>query len=260
MSDAGDSDLAAAKALKRITTMDVLHQLNLTETVVCLYSSEGLTTLELERLNNYHNTEIERKNYLLTSVIPSKGPYKGMQLLQKALQQTGQHEILNRLNKAYEDAVNALIAENLRTSSDTVQTSACAINNGRSDSISSSITSISEPDLVEGLDRFGSSSSQSGSDDGGDPDPSGPQQLHQQQPPLSPAHIIIHLPLSQSTTVSVTPHGYRERSGHISYLKSPYKPHPKCHREHSVELTLSTIPQDDTAGHNGDANTEMVSH
>ena len=94
--------------------MDMLEQLNLFETIVQLYSIDGLTRLENEELHNHHVPEIRRKSLLLTSIIPGKGHYKGMRMLRRSLKKTGQHAILNKLNKAYEKAVDALIANNLQ--------------------------------------------------------------------------------------------------------------------------------------------------
>ena len=262
------SELAAGKALKRITTIDVLQQLNLFDIVMCLYSLEELTALQYEKLDNKYITELERKTYLLTDVIPNKGSYKGFQLLQKVLQQTGQNDILNGLKKAYEDAMDEILAEEKLTGVASDPAPVNANNNllldRRSDSISSSsIASVSDPDLAEeNLDRFACTSSQSsgsGSDDGGDSlrlDSSSPQQREQQ--PSSSSHLIIHVPLTRSTTATVSVSslgGYRERSGHICYDANPYphKPHVNCHKEQSIEVTLNTSPQGDNVNHNGDA-------
>ena len=108
------SEVAADKALKQISSMDMLEQLNLFETIVQLYSIDGLTRLENEELQNPYVPEIRRKNLLLTRIIPGKGHYKGMRMLRRSLKKTGQHAILNKLNKAYEKAVDALIANNLQ--------------------------------------------------------------------------------------------------------------------------------------------------
>ena len=103
-------DQAADKALKSIS-VNFVEQLNLFETTLHLYTMDGLTTLEREKLQNIYITELERKQYLMTIVIPSKGPYKGMTMLRRALKETGQHEILNSLEKAYENAVHTNMAE-----------------------------------------------------------------------------------------------------------------------------------------------------
>lgn len=255
-----ESDLAADVALRRITTVNVLQQLNLFDTVVYLYSLGEINPFEYERLSNHYETELERKSYLLTQVMPSKGAYKGYQLLKKALKETGQYEILNSLEKAYEDAMNTINDEESKRLSNG-QVAA----NDRCDSISSSIVCASDRDSVdESLDRNTSPSSQSSSDDGSDLTPhdlSVPQQQYHQQPPPSPMspHIIIHVPLTQSATVSVTPCSHRERSNHISCISNPYRPHTKCQHEQSIEVTVNSPFQDDSANCSGDINTENVS-
>lgn len=109
MSEGIESDAAANRALRSITRLDVLRQLNLFETVIALYSLEAITPLEKEILDNQHNAELQRKDYLLTKVIPNRGPYKGMKLFQQALKRSDQLEILRVLEQAYEDAVNGII-------------------------------------------------------------------------------------------------------------------------------------------------------
>jgi len=109
------SNPAADKALRKIS-VDLVQQLDLFDTTLHLHAMDGLTPLETEKLGNSYNTELERKQYLVTTVIPSKGHYKGMRLLRRALKQTEQYEILNTLEKAYEDAVDTIIAEKLRLS------------------------------------------------------------------------------------------------------------------------------------------------
>ena len=106
------SDVAADKALKRVS-LDLVRQLNLFDTTLHLHAINGLTLLEVEKLGNSHSTELERKQYLVTTVIPSKGAYRGMRLLRRALKQSQQYEILNTLEKAYEDAVDTVIAKKL---------------------------------------------------------------------------------------------------------------------------------------------------
>ena len=103
-------DQAADKALKSVST-NLIEQLNLFDTTLHLYTMDGLTSLERERLQNIYITELERKQYLMTIVIPGKGPYKGMTMLRRALKETGQNEILNILEQAYENAVCTNMAE-----------------------------------------------------------------------------------------------------------------------------------------------------
>ena len=105
------SDAAADKALKQISTIEILEQINLFETVLQLYSIGALTRLENEKLLNNYLTELTRKSLLVTSIIPGKGCYKGMRYLRRALKKTGQSVLLDKLDKAYEDAVDVLIAE-----------------------------------------------------------------------------------------------------------------------------------------------------
>ena len=103
-------DQAADKALKSVSASFV-ERLNLFDTTLHLYTMDGLTSLEREKLQSIYVTELERKQYLMTIVIPSKGPYKGMTMLRRALKETRQHEILNILEKAYENAVHTNMAE-----------------------------------------------------------------------------------------------------------------------------------------------------
>ena len=200
--------------------------------------------------------------------------------MQQALKQSEQFELLNILDKAYEDAVNSIIAgESFGLSQDPnpgASDPAQAAASNHCDSISSNITSASDPDLVytannedtlrrdESLGRHTSSSScsQSSSNDGCDAIPleTIPQQQQPQQLPLSPtmspssssSHIIIHMPLSQNVTVSVTPGtpGHRERSGHISFESNPYGPHPK-RLEQSISVTINAgSKEEDTSNEN----------
>ena len=234
------SNLAADKALRRIS-MDLIEQLNLFETSLHLHKISGLTLLEMEKLNNSHNTELERKQYLVTTVIPSKGHYKGLKLLRRALKESKQDEIVNMLDKAYEGAVDAVIAERLRLS----QTPKVKHETGMShhDSIPStasgcdSITSA----MFSGLDlayrdgggdvkkrkinKSTSLDTSSGSDDDDDDDiVSLDSPVEQQQQP-SYVDIKFQLPLSQGgrTTISVTPSPHRQRANHISHRSNPFK-------------------------------------
>ena len=104
------SDRAADKALKR-TSVNLVKQLDLFDTTLHLHAMDGLTQLETEKLGNSYKTELERKQYLVTTVIPSKGQYKGMKLLMRALRQTEQYEILSLLEKTYDEEVDAIISK-----------------------------------------------------------------------------------------------------------------------------------------------------
>ena len=204
-----------------------------------------------------------------------------MRLLQQALKNSEQYELLNILDKAYEDAMDAINAEESFSlsqdpnpgGSDPAQAAA----SNRCDSISSSIVCASDPDVMctannedalrrdesSGRHTSPSSCSQSSSDDGCDTMtlenvPQQPQQLPLSSPTMSPSssssHIIIHVPLSQNATVSVTPMtpGHRERSAHISFESNPYRQHPK-RLEQTVSVTVSTGSQDE------DTTNEIVS-
>ena len=104
-----ESDAAANRALRSITRLDVLRQLNLFETVIAMYSLEAVSPLEKEILDNQHNPELQRKDYLLTKVIPGRGSYKGMQVFREALKRSDQLEVLRILEQAYDDAVDGII-------------------------------------------------------------------------------------------------------------------------------------------------------
>ena len=101
------SYLAADKALRRTSTV-LVEQLNLFETTLHLHEIDGLTTLEMEKLRHLQTTELEQKQYLETGVIPSKGHYRGMTLLRRALKKSKQFDLYNCLDKAYEEAVNGV--------------------------------------------------------------------------------------------------------------------------------------------------------
>lgn len=107
-----ESEEAAGKALKKIST-ELVQQLNLPETILHLYAMDGLTSLEREKLNNVYVTELERKHYLVMTVIPSKGNYTGMELLKQALKESEQSYLFDALEKAYKEAVDALITMRL---------------------------------------------------------------------------------------------------------------------------------------------------
>ena len=240
------SNLAADKALRRIS-MDLIEQLNLFETSLHLHKISGLTLLEMEKLNNSHNTELERKQYLVTTVIPSKGHYKGLKLLRRALKESKQDEIVNMLDKAYEGEVDAVIAERLRLSQppkvkhetgmshhDSIQSTASGC-----DSITSAMFSGLDLAYRDGggdvkkrkINKSTSLDTSSGSEDDDDDDDDdivsldSPVEQQQQQQP-SYVDVKFQLPLSQGgrTTISViTPSPHRQRSNHISHQSNPFK-------------------------------------
>ena len=100
------SDGAAEKALREIT-VKLVEQLDLFNTTNHLHSMGGLTPLEMQKLQNTAVTELERKQYLVTIVIPSKGHYEGMRLLSQVLKQSEQDELLSILENVYENTVEA---------------------------------------------------------------------------------------------------------------------------------------------------------
>lgn len=108
-----ESDPAAIRALKSITLYLIKH-LNLLDTTHHLYAMGGLTSLEMEKIASC-NTESLSKELLITLIIPRKGPCRGMTLLRQALKQSEQFEIVNTLEKAYEDALDAILHEKLKT-------------------------------------------------------------------------------------------------------------------------------------------------
>ena len=127
------SDRAADIALKRIS-VDLVNQLDLFDTTLHLYAMDGLTPSEMEKLNNIYITELEKKQYLVTTVIPSKGHYRGMILLRRALKESKQNEILYLLEKTYDEEVDAInnpaFSENYAMSasfSENYAMSACSI-------------------------------------------------------------------------------------------------------------------------------------
>ena len=104
--------MAAYKALRKASVV-LIEQLNLFETSLPLYAINGLTLLELQKLGHSYTTEPERKQYLVTTIIPSKGYYRGMMLLRRALKKSNQFDLHNSLKNAYDEAVNILFSEKL---------------------------------------------------------------------------------------------------------------------------------------------------
>ena len=103
------SEKAADKALKEICEPRLMEELILFDTTLHLFANDGLTSLEREKLLNSYVTELERKQYLMMTVIPSKGKYKGMRMLMRALRKSDQHKILSVLEEIYEKEVDAII-------------------------------------------------------------------------------------------------------------------------------------------------------
>ena len=266
------SNSAADKALRKIS-VDLIEQLNLFETRVHLHKISGLTPLEMEKLSNSHDTERERKHYLVTDVIPSKGHYKGMRLLRKALKGSKQDELLNMLDKAYEGAVDAAIAGRLRLSQtpevktiETGPTQSSASVCYDDDSITSAM--FSGLDLVysdgksdvrrnRNLKKSGSLDTDgSSTDDGADiislDSPVQPQQ------PL-PSYVNVQLSLSQGNraAVSVMSSPHRQRSNHISHRSNPYKANSTQPEQVAVSLTVNVVAND--GNNSSDSVTSTVS-
>ena len=156
---------AADKALKNVSA-NFVERLNLFDTTLHLHTMDGLTALELGKLQNIYVTELERKQYLMTIVIPSKGPYKGMTLLRRALKETGQSEILHILEKAYENAVHAIITEKSdeTVASYPVQAAAGGCYDGHTTAVCSASGLDSENDDVRNPNRPNNSNSNNDND------------------------------------------------------------------------------------------------
>ena len=265
------SDVAADKALKRVS-LDLVQQLNLFDTTLHLHTINGLTLLEAEKLGNCHSTELERKQYLVTTVLPSKGAYRGMRLLRRALKQSEQHEICNTLEKAYEDAVDAVIAKKLGlTQAPEVKTetvSSCYPVQATGSDLCDSITSMmfSDTDLLQQDGRgekrkhirthlgrptsssTGVTSGSSSSDDDNDDAVSLDSPVQQQQTLPSFVDIKFQIPLSRDskTVVAVTSLPHRQRSSHISYQSNPYKSNFKPPRQ-AVSVAINVVPDNSSA-------------
>ena len=108
------SDEAAAEALERMLEEDMVQKLDLYDTTFHLHAMDKLTLSETQELQDTGIAELERKRYLLKNVVPTKGPYEGMRALRRALKHSKQTEILNVLEKAYENALNPILVEKLR--------------------------------------------------------------------------------------------------------------------------------------------------
>ena len=275
------SNLAADKALRRIS-MELIEQLNLFNTSVHLHKIEGLTLLEMEKLGNSHNTELERKQYLVTTVLPSKGHYKGMRLLRRALKESKQDEIVNMLDKAYEGAVDAVIAERLRLSQTPEVKRA---KTGTSHPVESSIgeccdsitsAAFSGMDLLcrdGGGDARGerksknlnkstsldTNDSSDSDDDDGDDIISLDSPVEQQQPLPSYVDVKFQLPLSQDsrTTISVTPSPHRQRSNHISHRSNPFKANT-TQPEQALSVTVNVMSENSNTDNDRVANIVSV--
>ena len=259
------SDAAADKALKSVS-LDLVQQLNLFDTTLHLHAINGLTPLEVEKLGNCYSTELERKQYLVTTVIPSKGAYRGMRLLRRALKQSQQHEIFSTLEKAYEGAVDAVIAKKLglthapETKHKTGHGSSSYPVQATGD-LCDSITSVmlSGSDLLQRDSRghkkkythlgrpTSSSTGVSSNSCSSDEDDAVSLDLPVQQTLPSCVDIKFQIPLSRDsrTVVAVTssPGPHRQRSCHISYQSNPYRSNFKPPRQ-AISVAVNVVPND----------------
>ena len=253
------SNPAADKALRR-TSVVLTEQLNLFETTIHLHHINGLTPLELEKLTHSHTTELERKQYLVTTVIPGKGYYRGMMLLRRALKKSKQFDLYNSLDKAYEEAVNVVVAEKLKlqTSESKHETgSLCSVETASEfcTSITSAMftgsNSLCRDDGGQGRSQSRPTSINSDSSDESDDDvvsldsPLDSPGEQEQQLSLSSndTDVTLQVALSQGSraTISLTPSPHRLRSNHICHKSHPYKPPGK-----PVSFTVNVLPDNST--------------
>ena len=221
------SDSAADKALKG-TLSRLVEQLNLFETTLHLQSMDALTRVEVEKLSNSFITESERKQYLLTTVMPSKGYYRGMRLLRRALKQSNQFELVNALEKAYEDVVDAKKFNN------EARVSLQATASNRCDSITSELLNVD-------LWKCPGSSNHDGNNSDNDIHIISHPPVQQQLLPLSSrVNVALQLPVSQdsSASVSVASTAHRQRSNHICCKSNPYR-HKANSPEQAVSVTVN---------------------
>ena len=261
------SNLAADKALRRTSTV-LVEQLNLFETTLHLHEIDGLTTLEMEKLRHSHTTELERKQYLVTGVIPGKGYYRGMTLLRRALKKSKQFDLYNCLDKAYEEAVNGVIAEKLKIQQtsenkhETLTGSTCSVETASDfcTSITSAMftgsTSLHWDGGGEGKNQNRPTSINSNSSDESNDDivsldsplDSPVEQQQQLSLPSCDVDVMLQIPLSQgsTTTISLMSSPHRLRSNHISLQSHPYK--TKKPSMQAVSLTVNVIPENSSDG------------
>lgn len=225
------SNRAADEALRKMS-LDLVEQLNLFETTLYLHKSNGLTPLEMEKLGNCYTTELERKQYLVLTVIPSKGHYRGMRLLRRALKQSKQYKLYNSLKKAYEEAVDAVIAEKLRLPQPESKVKHEAGASYPEETASDLYDSITFPLFNDAnslnprynLNRPTSPSTSSSSSDASDDDIISLDPPAEQQP--LPSYVDVKLevafPQGRTTTISLSYPPHRLRSNDISGKSNPY--------------------------------------
>ena len=265
------SNLAADKALRRIS-MRLIEQLNLFETSMHLHKIGGLTLGEMEELSNCYKTELERKRYLVTAVLPRKGHYRGLRLLRRALKESKQEEILNILEKAYEGAVDEVIVERLSLS----QAPEIKHETGTSHPIQLTTTewhdNIINSAVFSGLDlmhrgsdirnrsrnlnrstRLRASSLNSDDDSTNIISLDSPLEQQQQQQPLPSPYVNVVLPLSQGSkaTILVAPSSHHTACDHISHKPDAFNA-DVTQPEPTVLVTLNARPENSN-NHNHNA-------
>ena len=266
------SNPAADKALRSIS-MVLVEQLNLFETTLYLHKINGLTPLEVQKLGNSHTTELERKQYLVTGVIPSKGYYRGMTLLRRALKKSNQFDLYNRLDKAYQEAVNEVIAEKLKIQQasenkhETLTGSTCSVKTASDfcNSITSAMfmgsNSLYRSGGGEGKNQNRPTSINSDSSDDNDDDvvwldsPLDSPLEQQQQSPSCDVDVTLQIPLSQGhrATISLASSPHRVRSDHISLESNPHKTNLRPSGQ-AVSLTVNVIPENSSDGNSSSDN------
>ena len=219
--------------------------------MIQLYKNGGLTQLELQKLQNIYVTELERTTLLVTNIIPSKGQYKGMQMLRIALEETEQHAILNKLDKVYKDTMDALHTRqhdtdqpHLKTASqnDSVAAPSCTGSSSRLVSCTPDKLSYADKDGVNRDDHsdsttamakyFGNAGTTTSSNDdnnGNNKNDASAITVHvaeqkykkQQQPPHT-IEINIQVHTSDSAHLATIPEtSFRQRSSHFSFNTRP---------------------------------------
>ena len=244
------SDRAADRALKR-TSPHLVEQLDLFDTTLHLHAMDGLTPLETEKLGNFCETQLERKQYLVTTVIPSKGQYKGMILLMRALRQTEQYEVLSLLEKTYDEEVDAIISKKQlkhkagegypiqATASDCDDSTNSAVLSDSNSVYKDGGGNVRRQRNIDSLTRSLSSSSDEDNDEVISLDSPVEQQPQTQSdnvisPPNPPVQQSPRYDVRLSVTVTSSPH--RPRSDHISHSTHPYKAKPT---EQHVSITVN---------------------
>ena len=227
--------MAAYKALRKASVV-LIEQLNLFETSLHLHAINGLTLLELQKLRHSYTTEPERKQYLVTTIIPSKGYYRGMMLLRRALKKSNQFDLHNSLKNAYDEAVNILFSEKLelphtpeskhKTGSNSSVEPVCF-----SDITSAMFTGSSLLYRGEGKVQNRPISVDNDSSDESDDVLDYPSDF-----PLEQQQLQMPLPQRSMPTISLAYLPHRLRSYHVSYKTNPMLP-----------VTVNVLPSNDSS-------------